>query len=65
MNIPTVGETYAKLMEHLRKAQEESAMMAHLVHDDDRKLARMWLRVSENFKKLQYSLTELAKGRLN
>lgn len=65
MSIPTVGETYARLMEHLRKSQEESAMMAHLVHDDDRELSKMWLRVSDNFKKLQYSITELAKGRLN
>lgn len=65
MSIPTIGETYSRLMEHLRKAQEEAAMMAHLVHDDDRKLSKMWLRVSENFKKLQFSMTELAKGRLN
>jgi hypothetical protein len=65
MSIPTTGECYAKLMEYLRKSQEESAIMAHLVRDDDRELARMWLKVSENFKKLQHSVTELAKGRLN
>jgi hypothetical protein len=65
MSIPTVGETYSRLMEHLRKSQEEAAMMAHLVRDGDRELSRMWLRVSENFKKLQHSITNLAKGRLN
>jgi hypothetical protein len=51
-------------MEYIRKSQEESAMMAHLVRDDDRELAKMWLRVSENFRKLQFSITQLAKGRL-
>jgi hypothetical protein len=64
MNIPTTGECYARLMEYIRKSQEESAMMAHLVRDDDRELAKMWLRVSENFRKLQFSITQLAKGRL-
>jgi hypothetical protein len=52
-------------MEYLRKAQEESAMMAHLVNaQDDRELAKSWLKVSENFKKMQYSLTQLAMGRM-
>jgi hypothetical protein len=64
MRLPTSGETYSRLMEHLRKAQEESAMMAHLVHDDNRELARQWLIVSENFKRMQYSLTRLGTGRL-
>jgi hypothetical protein len=64
MSVPTTGECYAKLMENLRHAQENSAMMAHLIRDDDRRLAEMWLLVSENFKKLQHSVTELARGRL-
>jgi hypothetical protein len=64
MRVPTAGETYSKLMEHLRRAQEESAMMAHLVRDDNRELAKQWLVVSENFKKMQYSLTRLGTGRL-
>lgn len=65
MSIPTTGECYSRLMEYIRKAQEESAMMAHLVRDDDHELAKMWLKVSDNFRKLQFSMTELAKGRLH
>lgn len=66
MRVPTTGETYAKLMEHVRKAQEESAMMAHLVNaNDDRELAKQWLVVSEGFKKMQHSLTLLATGRMH
>jgi hypothetical protein len=66
MTVPTFGETYAQLMEHVRKAQEASAMLSHLVHaQDDRRLAQQWLLVSENFKKMQRSLTILATGRLN
>jgi hypothetical protein len=67
MSVPTTGETYSRLMEFLRKAQEESATMAHLVHAQgtgDRELARQWLSVSENFKKMQNSLTKLAMGRM-
>jgi len=67
MSVPTTGETYSKLMEHLRQAQECSAMLAHLHRAQDNKpeLARQWLAVSEGFKKMQYSLTQLAMGRLS
>jgi hypothetical protein len=66
MAIPTTGETYSKLMEYLRKAQEESAMMAHLVKaQGDGELSLSWLKVSENFRKMQHVLTSLATGRLN
>lgn len=62
MSIPTAGETYTKLMEHLRQAQEQAAMMAHLHNaQDNRELAKMWLKVSENFKLAQVSITHLAK----
>lgn len=66
MSVPTQGETYAKIIEYLRKLQEETAMMAHLIAaQDDRSLAISWLQVSENFKKMQHSLTELAKKGMN
>ena len=65
MSIPTQGECYAKILEHLRKAQEDSAMMAHLLQaNDSTKLAIAWLAVSENFKKMQHQLTKLAQGQL-
>lgn len=66
MSLPTQGETYAKILDHLIKLQEEAAMMAHLVSaNDDRRLAMQWLTVSDYFKKMQHALTGLASGRLN
>lgn len=66
MGIPTQGETYSRILEHLRLLQEESAMMAHLLQaNDSTSLALAWLAVSENFKKMQYQLTQLAMGRMN
>lgn len=69
MSIPTRGESYARLMEHLRLAQEEAAMLAHLhnaeQNDKDKLIARAWLHVSELFKGVQHKVTELAMGRLN
>ena len=65
MSVPTIGEEYAKLMEHLRYAEENAAMIAHLHnHNDRRDIAKSWLKVSENFKKLQHTLTQLAMGRI-
>ena len=61
MTVPTSGETYAKLMEHLRLAQEQAAMMAHLSRaNSDNKKADGWLLISELFKRVQHQVTELA-----
>lgn len=65
MTVPTPGETFAKLIEHLRLAQEDSAMMAHLRRDDDKLIAQGWLAISEMLKKTQAQVTKLAIGRLN
>jgi len=65
MGVPTIGEEYSKLMEYLRKAEENAAMIAHLHNaNDHREMAKLWLKVSENFKQLQHQLTQLATGRL-
>lgn len=68
MSIPTHGETYSKLIEHLRLAQEDAAMLAHLRNaegdDKGRLLAKGWLVVSEGLKQMQYKVTLLAQGRL-
>jgi hypothetical protein len=64
MSIPTQGEEFAKLIEHLRKAQEASAMLAHLVRDDDRLRSQGWMAVSEMLKKTVGNVTKLAMGRL-
>lgn len=62
MSIPTQGETYAKLLEHLRLAQEDSAMMAHLCNaNDERQRAIGWLAVAENLRRMQHNVTVLAK----
>ena len=61
MSVPTQGEAYSKLMEYLRLAQEEAATLAHLANaNDDRKLALGWLKVSENFKNMQHTITRIA-----
>lgn len=66
MSIPTIGEQYAQLMEHLRLAEENAAMIAHLHSaNDKRSMAIQWLTVSENFKKMQHVITKLAMGRTN
>jgi hypothetical protein len=68
VSIPTQGEEYAKLMEHLRKAQESAAMLAHLINVQDNvkdaALAKGWLAISELFKMIQHKVTQLAMGKL-
>lgn len=68
MTVPTRGETYAKLIEYLRQAQDCAAMMVHLhnteANDKDKLLAKGWLVVSEGLKLMQSQVTKLAQGRL-
>lgn len=65
MAVPTRGECYARLMEHLRKAQEEAAMLKHLHAAEgngaDDVLAQGWFHISENLRKMQHGVTEFAK----
>lgn len=69
MSIPTKSEEYAKLIENLRHAQENAAMLAHLNNADGDKmgnlLARGWLGVEELLKKMQHQIMQLAMGKLN
>lgn len=68
MGIPTHGESYAKLIEHLRLAQEDAAMLAHLRRAEGdakgRIIADGWLTVSEALKLMQHKVTSFAQGRL-
>lgn len=66
MSVPTQGETFSQLMEHIRKAQEAAAMLAHLhnAQDPNNRMALQWLAVSENFKKMQHTLTQLAMRKM-
>lgn len=66
MSLPTTSEKFAELIEHLRKAQEAAAMLAHLTRDEDKLHAQGWIAVSELFKRTQLQVTKLAtQGRLN
>ena len=69
MTVPTRGETYSKLLEHIRLAEENAAMMAHLVRAEgggikDNTVANGWLAVSELFRQMAIKVTHLAQGRL-
>jgi hypothetical protein len=62
MTVPTQGETFAKLLEHLRLAQEDAANMAHLCNaNDEQPLARAWLSITELLKRMQHNVTHLAR----
>ena len=64
MSLPSRGETFAKLIEFLRKAQEEAATLAHLTRDEDKFQAQGWLAVSEMLKNTQIGVTKLATKRI-
>jgi len=65
MSVPTEGECYARLMEHIIRCEEESAMLAHLCNaNDHRSKALQWLNVSEFFRQMQVKLTSIAMGRM-
>ena len=63
---PTVGLTYAKMIDHLREAQECAAMLAHLTRaNGDTSLGSAWMGVAELLRRIAAKVTELAQGRLN
>ena len=67
--IVTRGETYTKLLHHLREAQDQSAVMAHLEQTEDRTikgkaLAQGWLTISEQMKRFCDVVTQMAMGKM-
>lgn len=66
--VPSRSIVYAKLLEHIREAQECAALMAHLHNtegnDMDKLLAKGWLGVSEMFKMTGHTVTTLAMNKL-
>lgn len=68
MSVPTHGETYAQLIEHVTKAQEAAYMLAHLTRAQggakDNALADGWFSVGELMKRLNFQVIQLAQGRL-
>lgn len=65
MSVPTQGEKFAEFIEHIRKAQEASAMLAHLAAaNDDKFMQKGWLAISEMMKLTVINSTKLATGRI-
>lgn len=69
MGIPTQGESYAKITEYLRLAQEEAYTLSHLTRSmssssKDRALADGWFAVGELLKRVNFQVTEIAQGKL-
>lgn len=65
MSVPTRSEVYNQLCEHITKAQECAAMLAHLDNaNDDRQSAMDWLVISELFKKMLNKVIALATRRM-
>lgn len=64
----TRGETYMKLLDHLREAQDCCATLSHLHNtednDMDKLLARGWLGVAEMMRMMQHKVTEMAQNKL-
>jgi len=68
MSVPTQGEKFSELLNHLRLAEEDAAMLAHLTRAQgghkDNTLADGWLRISELLRKTCHYVTQLAQGKL-
>lgn len=60
MSLPTKGERFASLTEHLRLAQEDAAMLSHLYADESRVKSEGWLKVSELLKQMLSNVISLA-----
>jgi len=61
VTVPTEGESFAKLIEHLRLAQEDAATLAHLAQANDRrKRAIGFLAVEQQLKLTVAAVTQLA-----
>ncbi len=69
MTVPSRGEALALLLHHIRSAQDQAAILAHLHQTEDtahdRAAAGGWLMISEQLKRFVHIVTELAKRGLN
>lgn len=60
MSIPSQGEEFSKIIEHLRLAQESMAMIAHLERDAHPLVAKGWLAWSEQMGNIVLMVTKFA-----
>lgn len=66
MSIPTEGETFSKVIEYIRKAQEETATLSHLTGlNGHAAAAQGWLAVSEQLKVMQRVIIQIAKRKMS
>ncbi len=66
--IPTRGDAYAKLMHHLNEAQDQAAILSHLHNTEDSEMdklmAKGWLGVSGLIKRMSWTISEMARRRM-
>jgi hypothetical protein len=68
MSVPSRGEVFSRLIHHLREAQSQSAIMAHLHRTEDslkdRKMTAGWLMIEDMLKQQIHKITLMAQGKL-
>lgn len=72
---PTIGgrvtkaEAFAKMMHHLREAQDMAAVVGHLYLSEGDKLSeamgKSWIVISELIKRMTNQIIQMAKGQFN
>ena len=66
--VVTRGETFAKLLHHLREAQDQAAVMSHLENTESgphaAASAKGWLMVSEMMRRIVKQVTDMARSGL-
>jgi len=66
--VVTRGETFRKMLDHLREIQECMAVMAHLQKTEDGvkdiAMANGWLAMSEAMRRIEAKVITMAQGRL-
>lgn len=66
MGVPTSGEKFSELINHLREAQSVAATLGHLEKMNNQDLlAKGWFGVSEMMDVLVKKVTDLAMRKMN
>ncbi len=62
--VVTRGETFTKLLHHVREAQDQAAVLAHLENTESgphaAATAKGWLIISEQLKRFVHVVTQMA-----
>ncbi len=69
MAVPSKGEVFSKMLDHLRDAQSCASTLAHLYRADSggiaMQLSRGWLLIEDLINKLCHKITLMGQGKLN